>query len=181
MIEEVYKDLEEIQRDIEREYEEFARKDFECKLEHHKQIRPLLARRDRVIASMVPGDYWGRVLGRYEVGETILPRGTNNEVCTGWVRSLRADYLDGYAYMVEIEVNENEFVGNSTLRKKAYLFEGEVEKSGVRWKGDRRWPVFEFFETDTADLDVFDILYEVYVNSVTYFLTSTWESPGIIN
>lgn len=170
---EVYKDLEEIQWEIDREYEEFSKRDFECKLEHHKMIKPLLIRRDQAIAKMDSGRYWERVLGRCEVGEMILPRDSSNSINTEWMRSLSVDYLDGYAYRVEMEVNENEFVANKTLMKKVYLLEGEVERSGVRWKGNRKCPVFEFFDTDTVDLDIFDILYEVYVNSASYFLTST--------
>ncbi|KMV66796.1 hypothetical protein M970_011260 [Encephalitozoon cuniculi EcunIII-L] len=93
------------------------------------------------------------------------------------MRSLVAEYLDGYGYRVHIELNENEFVSNKTLTKRVDLSLASVEKTGVVWRGNRRYPVFEFFESDTQDLDMFDILYELYVNSASYFLMSSRSHP----
>ncbi|KMV66675.1 hypothetical protein M970_010030 [Encephalitozoon cuniculi EcunIII-L] len=169
--------LDEIQRDIDEEHLVFARRDFECKLEHHKAIRPLLLRRDSVISEALLEMYWGRALAGFDAARGILPRDGCDRISTQWMRSLVAEYLDGYGYRVHIELNENEFVSNKTLTKRVDLSLASVEKTGVVWRGNRRYPVFEFFESDTQDLDMFDILYELYVNSASYFLMSSRSHP----
>ncbi|KAL7346466.1 nucleosome assembly protein [Encephalitozoon intestinalis] len=163
--------LDEIQSDIDGEHEAFARRDFECKLEHHRNIKPLLGKRDGLVRRAVEC-YWARALANYRPGAALLPVDALGRPDTRWLRSLEVDYLPEYGYRVHMELNENEFVQNTALTKKAYLGRRDVERSGVRWKGDLRCAVLGFFETDTQDLDIFDILYELYVNSAFYFLKS---------
>ena len=79
--------LDEVQHDIDGERRRFAERDFECKLEHHVRIKPLLCRRDAAAASL--GAYWARVLGNYGPGAALLPRGEGG-VATGWMRALSA-------------------------------------------------------------------------------------------
>ena len=165
------KELDEIQREIDDERRRLAARDFELKLSHHVAIKPLLARRDEVVRSGAGcAGYWARALGSYGAGAALLPRDAHNRAAAGWMRSLEADYLPGLAYRVHVELNENEFVSNRWLTKSMRLGAREAEKTAVVWRDNRRWLVFEFFETDAEDLDVFDILYELYVNSASYFL-----------
>lgn len=170
----VFKFLDDIQHQIDGEHEKFVKRDFECKLEHHNLIKPVLKKRDEHVSGG-PGmceNYWSRAFLNYDVSMEILPTDDENNVVARWIKHLEVDYVDGYMFVVHIELNENEFVHNTFLTKRMYLDGREIEKTEIRWKNAGRYPIFAFFESDVEDFDVFDILYEIYVNSAYYFLLS---------
>lgn len=165
--------LDDVQGELDGEYARFARRDFECKLEHHSRIQRVLARRDEMVeGSGLADSYWGRAFLAYDIGMEILPVDENGQFAAGWLRSLRVEYLEGYVYRVHMELGENAFVENECLTKEMYLDEREVETTAVRWRCSERHGVFAFFESENEDFEVFDILYELYVNSAFYFLQS---------
>ncbi|KAH9410944.1 hypothetical protein HK407_09g13570 [Ordospora pajunii] len=171
---EILQCLDDIQSEIDNEYEKFAREDFECKLRWHKIVKPLFAK-CREFVHRLPdfsNTYWEQVLLNYEIAKALLPVDEDGNIDAKWIKLLEVDYLDGYMYRVHAELHENNFVGNATLTKMICLNQKRVETTAVEWKNDVRWPVFAFFESMDEDLEVFDILYEAYFNSAFYFLTA---------
>ncbi|KAM0671188.1 hypothetical protein CWI42_090020 [Ordospora colligata] len=171
---EILEYLDDIQSEIDDEYEKFAKEDFECKLRWHKMIKPLFVK-CREFVNRLPGisnTYWEQVFLNYEIAKALLPVDEDDNIDAKWIKKLEVDYLDGYMYRVHVELHENSFVNNTTLTKKICLNEKRIETTVIQWKKDEKWSIFEFFESLTEDLEVFDILYEAYFNSAFYFLTS---------
>lgn len=171
---ETLKSLDDIQTEIDNEYEKFAKRDFNFKLKYHNIIKPLLVRRDELVSNApeIASTYWGCAFLNYELGVEILPVDDNGNVVADWMKKLQVDYIEGYIYEVQIKLNENEFVCNESLSKRIYLEGREVDTTEVGWKSNKRHPIFAFFESESEDFEIFDILYELYVNSAFYFLVS---------
>jgi hypothetical protein len=160
-----------IQQELDQRYVEFVKEDFMAKLRHHKKILPFLAKRDQIVLDPSYGlsDYWERSFLNYELGREILPVDARGSADVKWVKSLKAEYLNDYVCFVQLELYENEYVENKVLSKKIDLESNEIEASEVAWKSGGRRGIFLFFESDQEDFEVFDILYELYVNASFYY------------
>lgn len=179
---ETFEFLHQIQEELDHQYEIFTKKDFDCKILHHNSIKSLLIKRNQFISNhpYLSIHYWSKAFLNYQIGIEILPvdnnhdinHDNNHNINADWIKSLEVDYIEGYICRVHIELNENDFVCNEYLTKIINLEKKEIETTKVEWKSIEKHIIFNFFDSETEDFEIFDILYELYVNSSFYFLLS---------
>lgn len=161
-----------IQDTLDELYIDFVKRDFDIKLVHHKKIEQHLAERDVILKEMPRAElaeFFRKGFAGFDAVQDFLPLGADNAYDTSFIKSVRAEYLEGERMRVSIELYENAYTSNEVLEKTIYLFEREPETVKIDWKDEQRACIlFDFFEVDEDSLDLFDIIYEFYVNMVAY-------------
>lgn len=163
--------LEEIQKELDVKYIEYAKKEFQLKLEHFNHIKPLCEKRDNFLKEHPDLflNFWEQAFQNYDFGQELLPADFENKYDSKWIKCLKVEYLDNYFCSVKIEVNDNEYVENLVLEKKFSLENQDVEGTKVIWKSNNKCPLISFFETEEEEFEVFDYLYELYINAYFYY------------
>lgn len=171
-INEIEKDLQKIQHQIDREYKKFAKRDFDLKLEHYNAIKPILEERDMSIQSVSNNDngenFWERAGRNFPSFCDLLPSEDEN-FSLSWMESLKCWYEDEFICCVEITLSRNEYLNNRKLWKKFSLVDHTSEQTELKIKKQVDCLLFDFFNKNDYDLEVFDVLYELYVNGVYHY------------
>ncbi|EQB61446.1 belongs to the nap set family, partial [Vairimorpha apis BRL 01] len=83
--------LEEIQNELDAKYIEYAKKEFNLKLEHFNKIKPLCEKRDEFIKQNpdVLFDFWEKAFQNYDFGQELLPSDLENKYDSKWIKSLK--------------------------------------------------------------------------------------------
>ncbi|KAF7683575.1 hypothetical protein TCON_1210 [Astathelohania contejeani] len=162
-----------IQNQLDEKYTLLLREEFELKYKHHQSIRPILDERTMLFKKWQETNdfdhFWSQAILKYEIGVDILPVDSAGNPASDWIKDLKVDYEPGYFCNVEIVVKENEFIENKILTKRFSVENNEREVTKLIWKNKTSAPIFEFFENDEDELEIFDVLYELYVNGIFYF------------
>lgn len=160
-----------IQEDLDKAYTEYARRDFDLKYSHHQAIEDKLAARDRIVSESPDrfSDYCEKVFLNYDTAGEFLPLNANDKPEASWIKSFVARYEKDYNVYIEIHLNENPYLKNDMIFKRLNLDTNKSEKSELEWKERVDAPIFEYFENDDEDTMIFDILYEIYVDSAFYY------------
>jgi hypothetical protein len=166
--------LKEMQSSLDEKYIEYSKKDFGLKLEHYNGLKEDLEKRNKLIEEFgqtdsVYKDFWSIAATNYEMGAEILPIGKDNAINAHWINYIKVWYEEGYMCCVEIDVRENPFISNDLLHKKFSLISDECDGSKIVWKERCDCELFDFFEVNEENLQIFDVLYELYVNGIFYF------------
>lgn len=161
-----------IQEELDEMYMEFAKKDFEVKLSHHKKVSKQLAERDAIFKDMSEGElksFIQRALTNFEPMHDFFPQNPKGGFDTSFVKFIKAEFIDDFRMKVTVELYKNDYIENTVLEKTMYLFEREPEGIELKWKDEQgACQLFDFFEADDDDLEAFDIFYEFYLNLAFY-------------
>lgn len=164
--------LTKIQQELDDMYFEFAKKDFEVKLAHHKKVQKILAERDALFLEMPEAEMKSSIqkaISNFEPIRDLLPQDSKGSCDSSFVKFIKAEFLDDYKMKVTVELHKNKYVENTILEKTMYLFEKDPEGVEVKWKDEQgACQLFDFFEADDDDLESFDIFYEFYLNLAFY-------------
>ncbi|KAK6089640.1 hypothetical protein P3W45_001406 [Vairimorpha bombi] len=165
--------LEEIQHELDNQAKIYAKKEFNVNLEYYNSIKPLLQKRDEfLLKSREMGkleDFWVQTFLNCDIGLEMLPSDTNNQYDASWIKSIKVEYADNFICSVRIELLPNEYIENNALEKRMCLSDQEVEYTKVLWKGNNKCPIFSFFDNESEEYEIFDYLYEIYINAYFYY------------
>ncbi|WUR03390.1 NAP family protein [Vairimorpha necatrix] len=162
--------LEDIQHELEIKDRLHQKKEFDLALEGYNNIKSLLSRRDDLLLSTNSfSSFWSRAFDKFDVSLKILPR-KDKKLDLSWLKSFKVEFRDNYKSVVRMELFPNEYVKNEILEKELGVYENEVERSKVEWKGEERSLIFQFFDSDESEFEMFDFLYEIYKNGIFYYL-----------
>ncbi|TBT97556.1 hypothetical protein CWI38_2480p0010 [Hamiltosporidium tvaerminnensis] len=166
-VEEIQKRLLNIQEELDNEYIEYTKRDFELKLSHYTQIKPILDQRDLIFADLK--NPWELCFLNYEMGCELLPIDKNNKVIADFIENIKVWYEENYFCCVEISFTDtNPYFSNKKLLKKFSVLSEETENTKINWTEKINAPIFQFFEEEEDILETFDVLYEMYVNAIFY-------------
>lgn len=165
--------LQNIQEELNKAYTEYAKKDFHLKYNHYQLIESKLHRRDNIICEMQAQnkllDYYEQAFLKYDMSTEFLPVDPDGNPDAKWIKSVVARYEKDYNIYVEIKLNENRYLNNNVMFKKVNLETDECKNSPLEWKSSVKAPIFDYFQNSSEDTIMFDILYEIYVDSVFYY------------
>lgn len=169
MLEGKKQELEDIQQELDDHTSKYVEADFDLKLNHHKKIKSLLERRDKIIKEDFSEkdlqDLYQNIFTNFDPLREFFPLKSDQSCDFSFLKFLRVDYLDNYKMKVTLELNENDYIENKTLEKTIHLFEADPESTKIIWKNEKgSCPLFDFFEDGDDDFETFDILYEFYVD-----------------
>lgn len=171
-----FEKLNHIQEQVDENYKEYIRKEFDIKLAHHKSIEGLLKERDEILKTNFSkeelNDFFENALKAFDGFENFTPNKADNKPDVSFIKYFTAEYLDGEKFRITLDLYENEYVKNTQLTRTINLMDQEPSNNIVEWKGE---PIpcilFDFFETEEECLDLFDIIYELYVNMIAFAST----------
>lgn len=155
--------LNEIQRQLDENFTAYAKKEFDLHSKNYEQIKPLLEERD--LAVVADPAFWSTALKNSEFGREEV------DFDCSVVKSLFAGYEGDYWCLVEVVLNENPYTDKTILRKRFNVATEEVDFTKFDLKRKTGSMLLEFFKDDEVDLDLFDTLYNLYVNGVYYYYT----------
>lgn len=173
MASELYESLNEMQESIDEMYLEYVKKEYEIKLAHHKRMEGILGKRDELFREKMSheelNELFQRAFTSFDVVQDFLPLDAQSKYDSTFIKFLRAEYLEGERLKVTLELHENDYVKNDVLEKTIYLMDREPECTKVEWKDEARPCIlFNFFDVDEESFDLFDLIYEFYVNMIAY-------------
>lgn len=163
----------------------FIKEEFELKYKNHIKLLPVLCERDKLISKYLGSQkFWEVSIYKYDAIHDILPIKYDSSVETisnpdtsvdaiidcSFIKELKVFYEKEYWCCVEIHLNENQYVSNEKLTKKFNINSGEVVANEVVWKKCVVAGIFEFFESSVNEYEIFDVLYELYINAAYYFM-----------
>lgn len=164
--------LRKIQTELDEIYMEYAKKDFEVKLSHHKRVQKTLDTRDAMLKELPENQlrsYIQKAVSNFEPIQDFFPQKAKESFDTSILKFLKAEFLDEFNMKVTVELYPNEYIEDEMLEKTIYLFEREPEGKEIKWKDEQgACQLFDFFEADNDDLEAFDIFYEFYLNLAFY-------------
>lgn len=151
----------EIQDELDSNFAEYTKKEFDLHYTNYLQIKPLLNERDKVI-NKIP-KFWSQVLNKTELGQ--------DSVCINYdiISYIFACYDSEYWCTVEIGLNINEYTDAKVLKKRFNVASEEVDFVANEFKTCEDNALFSFFRDEEVDLGLFDAIYDLYVNGVYYF------------
>lgn len=154
---------------IDKQYKVFAKDDFRLKLTFFNSMRPILKERDEFITDLINEgiNFWEKVCQKCSIFHQLLPDDEENSI--SFIDSLKCFYEENYTCRVEIILRRNEYLHNRKLSKKFNLFENTSEGTELKTKRETSCMLFDFFRDNDHDLQVFDILFETYMNAAQYF------------
>jgi len=169
MSDKVKQQLSKIQRELDDHISNYVEDDFNLKLNHHKKIAELLEKRDKAISDSFSKDdlheFYSKIFANFDPLRELFPCKDDQSADYSILKSIKAEYLDDFRMRVVVELFENEYVENKALEKTIYLFEQEPEPTKIVWKNEKgNCPLFDFFENEDDEFEIFDILYELYVD-----------------
>lgn len=169
MSDEVIRELAKIQDELDNNTSKYVEDDFNLKLAHHKRVSEILERRDKMISESFSREeldaFYFKIFTNFEPLRELFPLKEDQTVDSSIMKSIKAEYLDDFRMRVVLELFENEYVENQTLEKTMYLLKSEPDSTKIVWKNEKgNCPLFDFFENDDDDFEIFDILYELYVD-----------------
>ncbi|KRH93414.1 DNA replication factor/protein phosphatase inhibitor SET/SPR-2 [Pseudoloma neurophilia] len=152
---------------IDKQYKIFAKNDFALKLTFFNSMKLILKERDEFITDLNNNgiDFWERVCQNCQLLNDLLP--DDSEI--SFIESLKCFYEENYTCGVEIILKKNEYLYNRKLSKKFNLLENDSEGTELKTKKETNCLLFDFFKDNDNDLEVFDILFEIYTNAAQYF------------
>lgn len=163
--------MEGFQKVVDERFEEFIKKDFDLKLEFEKQNKEIYNERDEILKSFSDDDLKSLMTTAFENFPEIhhmLPTRCENEEYyfdCGFIKFIKAEYLEGYKIKVTAEFFENEYVENNQLERTFSFLTKEENSTQVKYKkGVEPCALFAYFDSDEESLEVFDIFYEFYAN-----------------
>lgn len=157
---------------VDQEYKEFAKNDFNVKLEYFNSLKPILKERDDFIQDLPSSDeganFWEKAAQNCPSFRDLLPL-EEEDFSISWIESLRCWYEENYVCGVEIALSRNDYLNNRRLTKKFSLLDHTSEGTELKVKKEAECLLFDFFRENDYDLEVFDILYELYINGAYYY------------
>lgn len=169
MLKETTQKLEEFQSEIDNLTSEYLEADFKLKLEHHKKMAPLLEKRDAILKEQLSHEelmeIYSKAAENFSPFKELFVTSNNEEYDLSFIKSFKAEYLDGFKVKVTFEFLENKYIEDKKIEKTISFFESESDSCVINWKDKQEGcPLFEFFESKEDDFDIFDIIYEFYVD-----------------
>ncbi|KAM0674424.1 hypothetical protein GVAV_002037 [Gurleya vavrai] len=149
-----------IQDKLNQNFIEYAKKEFIFHLENYRDIEPLLIERKLIIENNEL--FWANALKNTELNNS------NNKIYE-FVENLEVKYEDDFWCSVELNLKENDFTKNLKLKKRFNVMTEELEVIQPVYKIKTESELLEFFETEEVDVDMFDTLYDIFVNAISYY------------
>lgn len=150
---------------IDKQYKIFSRNDFLLKLSYYNGLKPVLKERDDLINDLTSEgiNFWEIASKNFKNFENIFPSEDF------FIESLNVFLEENFICGVEIIISRNKYLSNRKLIKKFNLFENNSDGTELKVKKEYNCLLFEFFRDSDNDLEVFDVLFELYVNAAQYF------------
>ncbi|KAI5176029.1 hypothetical protein PAEPH01_2219 [Pancytospora epiphaga] len=173
MVDAINDKLNGMQESLDDAYMEYVKKEFLLKLDYHNKIADTLKTRDTLLRESLSqgemNEYYSQAFINFDIVQDFLPLNNKDGYDSSFIKSLRAEYLEGERMHVFLEMYENDYVKNSVLEKTIYLTDKDPEGTKIEWKNEPRPCIlFDFFQAEEDCYDSFDIIYEFYVNLVAY-------------
>lgn len=135
-------------------------------MEHFNLLKSTLKERDELIQDTPIAEenstFWSIAANNYPNFRNLLP--LDDDFSLSWIDSLYYFYDENFICGVEISLSRNKYLNNRKLTKIFSLEELTSECTELKIKKDADCLLFDFFRKDDYDLEVFDILYELYIN-----------------
>lgn len=166
------KKLHSFQSKIDKQYRIYAKNDYNMKLTFYNSMKSILKERDDFISDLCNNgaNFWGKAAISCQQLLVLLPE--EEELPLTWIESIKCSYEDNYVCKVEITLLRNQYLNNRKLIKTFNLIENSSEGTELKIKKESNCLFFNFFRDNDHDLEVFDILFDFYVNAVYYFIIS---------
>ncbi|KAI5149728.1 hypothetical protein ENBRE01_1081 [Enteropsectra breve] len=164
-------ELEEIQDTLDEEYIKYLKQDYDVKYEHFKNLKPTLERREKIVSNL--GEEKASLLidtaiSKLDGMQDLLPINENKEY-DYIVKMVTVEYTGEGKATVRLNLKPNNYIANEYLERQINFFENAPTPARIEWKDESgRCPLFNFFEDYDDDLEIFDIIYEFYVNYIYY-------------
>ncbi|KAM0677639.1 hypothetical protein BDAP_001785 [Binucleata daphniae] len=155
------KDLIEIQAKLNQNFSKYVKTEFLFHLQNHLEISQLLDERNEITSKI--NDFWKVVLKNSDIGYD------NKTIDYGFVEKLVVNYEDNFWCSVDIYLRENTYTKNTKLYKRFNVMTEEVEYLPIEWKNKKNDVLLHFFNSEEVDFDMFDTLYDTYVNAIDYY------------
>lgn len=165
--------LNSLQDELDDAYIEYIKKEFEIKLAHHAKVSSMLDARDSLLKEELSREemaaFYCQAFTNFDIVQDFLPLDTNGKYNTSFIKYFKAEYLDGGRLMVHVELYENDYVKNTVLEKTIFIGDKDPECVKLEWKNEAKPCIFfNFFEADEDSYDLFDLIYELYLNLIAY-------------
>lgn len=159
------------------------KEEFLFRQERFRKMQDILEKRDKYAEELE--NFWVSVVSNSEYfyiifGKEEFKEGEDECIPFDWIDFLKVDFLPNFRYRVEINAKENEYFENKKLVKEFSLFEqGDCKWSPIEWKGGKKslpeCPLLRFFSSedssdDDDNLNIFQILSDIYINAVYYYM-----------
>ena len=167
------KELLELHGKVEEQYDAYIKNEFDLRLAHHNSIKELLEKRDTILLEKMTEADRSRILAdafeNYDLLLETLPVNPNKTYDSSLINFIIAELLPGYKVKVKLMLKPNEYIKNQELVRVISLFNPESEPVKIEWIDERgRCPLFDFFESEEEDFEIFDMIYDFYVNLQFY-------------
>ncbi|KAM0685283.1 hypothetical protein COBT_003508 [Conglomerata obtusa] len=150
-----------LQDKLNKNFEDYAAKEFQFHLENFKQIEPILSEREKYIKD-IP-NFWSTSLTNSELGKD------QTSIDYSFITSLVVKYEEEFWCSVVVCLKENPFVKNNKLIRRFNIMTEELVMTNPDWIKKNDNVFLNFFETNEVDCDMFDLLYDIYVNAIDYY------------
>lgn len=159
------------QNKIDRQYKIYAKNDFILKLTYYDSMKSILKERDEFINDLINSgiNFWQKVCENCAIFHQLLPDDQENSLIFD---SIKCYYQENFICGVEIILRKNPYLHNRKLSKKFNLIENTSDGTELKIKKETQCLLFDFFRDSEQDLEVFDILFETYVNAAQYYFMS---------
>lgn len=151
-----------IQQELDDIFLDYAKQEFDLHYKNYTLIKPLLEKREKLVCGIE--EFWNIAAKNYPFSKDLFSITDDDSI--NWIERISVAYEDNYFCNAEIHVREGCGIKNKVLKKRFNICTNEIESTKV--ESDLKCEVFEFFEGEDVDLEVFDSLYELYVNAVFY-------------
>ncbi|KAI5187300.1 template-activating factor I [Nematocida homosporus] len=179
------KELIAIQNSLDATNLKVLKKEFNSKQQDFALLKEELERRDKYAKEL--DGFWSTVFCNSDyfyvlLGKENCKEGEEECIPLDWIESLSVDYRPDFKFWVEIKVRPNEYFDNQSLTKEFSLFADSNQDqkwTAINWKPGKRalfdCPLIRFFTAEEIpdeddNLNTFQILSDMYVNGVYYFM-----------
>lgn len=164
----------ECQDKINQNTSDYVLEDFKLKLKYHKSVVQTLEERDNYLNEKISREelekFYSGVMANFEPLQELLPVKEDGSYDLSFLKILKAEYLDDFKMKVTLELYENSYIENKILEKTMYLDEIPPETTKIIWKDEKgKCLLFDFFENEEDDFELFDIFYEFYMNNIILY------------
>lgn len=153
--------LTEIQDNLNKNFIEYTKKEFDLHLDNYKEIQPFLSERKKIIEQI--DNFWNIVLKNSEFGKE------RHAINFDFIDYLSVSYEDQFWCQVEIKLKPNKYVDQPILVKRFNVLTEEVGFTEFKFNEKTKCLLLNFFVDEEVDMDLFDSLYDLYVNAISYY------------
>lgn len=165
-------ELSRIQSEIDNHMTKYIEEDFKLKLSHDMTLKPLLNKRDEIVATLSREDkesFYSSIVENFDALAEFFPAKADGSSDLSFIKSFKAEYSEPFKMRVVMELYENEYIENLSLEKVIDLFEEDAQTAKITWKSEKgSCLLFDFFENAEDDFEAFDIFYEFYVDQLFF-------------